>query len=321
MLLQFLSNRFVLLFVFTCALSWPSAAPATVMSLDDIQFWIGMGENRAALVIDWDETTAAGPALAWGFRWDGEATGRDMLVAVLTADDRLYAKLGGSLSNPVAVYGIGYDANDDGAFAIDDNTPFAAAGIAITGPADLAVAVDAADSYREGWFTGLWHYGIAEDNPYAGGSWTTAPSGMASRTLTDGTWDSWTFTPSFDFTAFADVPIAALPGGEIPGDYNGDKSVDLLDYRAWSSAFGAMGKSSTDGNSDEITNAADYLVWRDRLDASRNLSANAPHPVPEPATVWIAIVGLLFITTARARSETAATSKPLATATLFLCRN
>ena len=43
-----------------------------------------------------------------------------MLLAVLTADERLFAKLGTppiQPENPDRVFGIGYDANDDGAFS------------------------------------------------------------------------------------------------------------------------------------------------------------------------------------------------------------
>ncbi|MEX2168998.1 MAG: hypothetical protein WD851_06790 [Pirellulales bacterium] len=260
-----------------------------MLSLDDIKFWVGTGDNRAALVIDWVEGTAEPAALAWGYRWDGAATGRDMLMAVVEADHRLFAKLGGTLTNPAAVYGLGYDASDDGEFGLDDDTQFNAAGIAITSSSDLAIAVNTNDYYAEGWFTGLWHYSVATDNPYDGGAWQSASTGMAGRVLADGTWDSWAFSPTFDFTAFATNPVAAAPPIPLPGDYNGDDVVDLLDYQTWASAFGNAWMNPADGNGDGGVNAADYAVWRDRLDASANLTATTSHAVPEPATVWLAL--------------------------------
>jgi len=119
-------------------------------TFDDIEFWVGSGANRAAMVIDWDDSSQATPALAWGFRWDGEAFENDMLVAIVSADDRLFAKLAGPPDNPLAVYGLGYDADDDGEFGVDDGTSFDDAGIAFTGPSDLGMATDPGDSGTNG---------------------------------------------------------------------------------------------------------------------------------------------------------------------------
>ncbi|HEX2474405.1 MAG TPA: hypothetical protein VHK01_06660, partial [Lacipirellulaceae bacterium] len=94
----------------------------TPFSFDDIQFWVGSGANRAAVAIDWHENTIEPPALVWGYRWDGIAHGNDMLTAIVAADPRFFAKLGGTRSDPNAVYGLGYDADGDGEFAIDDDT-------------------------------------------------------------------------------------------------------------------------------------------------------------------------------------------------------
>ena len=285
-----LRNFCSLLVVSCCASSWPSYSFAAVLSLEDIKFWVGAGNNRAALVIDWVEGTAEPAALAWGYRWDGAATGRDMLLAVLTADDRLFAKLGGTQTNPAAVYGLGYDANHDGAFALDDDTQFNAAGIAITGSSDLAIAVNTSDYYAEGWFTGLWHYGVATDNPYDGGVWQSTSTGMAGRVLADGAWDSWAFSPTFDFTAFATNPIAALLAATMPGDYNGDDVVDASDYELWTSDFGSIGMPTADGNGDGSINAADYVVWRDHLGTSVNQPVSASQEIPEPSTALLALV-------------------------------
>src|SRR5262245_44879430 len=68
---------------------------APPFSFSDIKYWIGSGANRAALVIDWDESSTQPPALAWGYRWNGTAHGSDLLSAVVADDPRLFAKLGG----------------------------------------------------------------------------------------------------------------------------------------------------------------------------------------------------------------------------------
>jgi hypothetical protein len=153
-----------------------SHAIAGPFTFDDVDYWVGTGTSRAALVIDWVENSTEPAALVWGYRWDGTAYGRDMLTAIVAADDRLFAKLGGSPTNPVAVYGLGYDANNDGTFALDGGSGFDAGGFAYTGPADGSTSLDAADYYAEGWFTGFWHFGIASLNPYDGGSWSDIPA-------------------------------------------------------------------------------------------------------------------------------------------------
>ena len=57
-------------------------------SFDDIQFWVGSGSKRAALVIEWHDGNRP-DAMVWGYRWDGEATGHDMIVAIAKADQKL----------------------------------------------------------------------------------------------------------------------------------------------------------------------------------------------------------------------------------------
>ena len=74
-------------------------------TFDDIKFWVGEGENKAALVVDWyydDET-----AMVWGFRWNGEATGLDMIKAIAKADPSfLFLTQLTNLGNTIA--GLGY---------------------------------------------------------------------------------------------------------------------------------------------------------------------------------------------------------------------
>ena len=57
-------------------------------TFEDIQYWVGNGSNKAALVIEWHDGNRP-DAIVWGYRWDGEATGHDMIVAIAQADPRL----------------------------------------------------------------------------------------------------------------------------------------------------------------------------------------------------------------------------------------
>jgi len=166
-------------------------------SYEDITFWAGSGQKQAVLVIDWND--GINPvSLAWGFRWTGTATGRDMLNAVKQADSRLFEQFGSIGAS--AVYGLGYDADGDG-FTY------------LPAPNDGGHSQDSDDHYREGWMTaGYWSYWNCDTNPYTGGVWTSPwDYGLAGRNLTDGCWDGWSFaTASSGWYADApDLPIAA----------------------------------------------------------------------------------------------------------------
>jgi hypothetical protein len=185
------------------------------MTLDEIDFWVGQGANRAALAIDWnDADTAAGRServKVWGFRWDGQATGADMVQAVCRADSSLYAM--GSLGGwGFAIGGLGYDTSGDGAFDITKSgavSRFDADGyMTVAGYAfDGWTSADAADSWAGGWeIDGFWGYSYVE----AGSStWTSSMIGASVRLLTDGTWDGWSW------------------GAAANGWYGGDPSVTV----------------------------------------------------------------------------------------------
>ena len=58
-------------------------------TFDMITNWTGEGENEAALVIQWNDDREKN-ALVFGYRWDGMATGADMIRAVVANNPRLY---------------------------------------------------------------------------------------------------------------------------------------------------------------------------------------------------------------------------------------
>ena len=62
------------------------AQDATI-SADEIQYWIGEGENEVVVALSWCSYTET--ALAWGYRFDGEATVFQALTAIAAEDSRL----------------------------------------------------------------------------------------------------------------------------------------------------------------------------------------------------------------------------------------
>ena len=86
----------------------PGALTSDVsFTFDDIEFWVGEGENEAAIVIEWHDDYEP-DAMVWGYRWNGEATGLDMIEAVAKADPRLIVltQYTGWMGNTIG--GIGY---------------------------------------------------------------------------------------------------------------------------------------------------------------------------------------------------------------------
>ena len=59
----------------------------TTISADEIKYWVGEGENEVVVAISWCSNTET--AIAWGYRFDGDATVFQALNAIATADNRL----------------------------------------------------------------------------------------------------------------------------------------------------------------------------------------------------------------------------------------
>lgn len=295
--LTFASRQIAAAFIALLLVSRATAGP--VSSFDHIEFWVGAGSNRAAVAIDWDKNSTATPALVWGFRWDGLATGQTMLSAIVAADPRLFAKSEGHGSLGSAIYGLGYD-DGDGEFALNDDTAFDEFGFSVSaGPADLAIPLDADDLYREGWFTGYWHYGVSLGNPYDGEGWKPSQVGMTGRTLKDGDWDSWVYTESFSARPFAENLVAAQPPASgDSADFNGDGVVDGSDFLAWQRGFGALDATleQGDANDDGLVDAADLNVWRDAFGTIAPTGvATAASSVPEPTGTALGIMAIALL--------------------------
>ncbi len=75
------------------------------ITFDDIAYWIGNGANKAMFVVDWNDGLAM-ESLAWGYQWDGIASGEEMIAAIAQADDRLTVEIGNGFINSIAFDGM-----------------------------------------------------------------------------------------------------------------------------------------------------------------------------------------------------------------------
>ena len=57
---------------------------------DEIEFWVGTGDNTSVVIIAWDENPPSGDfALVWGVRWNGSVSALNLLDSIVTYDSRL----------------------------------------------------------------------------------------------------------------------------------------------------------------------------------------------------------------------------------------
>ena len=190
----------------------------TGFTMDDIKFWVGEGENQAALIIQWNDEREEN-TYVWGYRWTGEATGYDMLAAIVKADKRLYYLTHKTnLGNTVA--GIGFDLDGDGDIALKLNREDVAVnseGYAVTTSYnyDDFSARDADDLWMSGWFTnGYWSYYGNNDGTFPPSTYATA--GASSRKLQNNSVDGWWFAAGMTWDPATWNSLAAIEKPSLP---------------------------------------------------------------------------------------------------------
>ncbi|TWT36647.1 CotH protein [Posidoniimonas corsicana] len=77
--------------------------------------------------------------------------------------------------------------------------------------------------------------------------------------------------------------VSFLPA--LPGDYDGNGTVEQNDYAVWRASYGSTEVLDADGNNDGIVNAADYTIWRDHLGQTATTQVTSSStPVTAPAS-------------------------------------
>ena len=175
---------------------------ALVGSLDNIEYWVGAGANRAALVVQWNDGLTP-VSVAWGYRWDGTATGLDMLRAIA----------GSTRVEDPAGETVGAASGADGRLNL--GLVEYSFGLSVLSLEYLPSA--GATRTQSDWYSGYWQYLIrggkfeyydwategtalydeAGSNSYESGAWTSSPIGAGDRPLIDGAWDAYAFAAEF----------------------------------------------------------------------------------------------------------------------------
>jgi hypothetical protein len=244
----------------------------TAASFNDIQYWVGTGANQAAFVLQWNDGKSA-DALMWGFRWDGTATGEDMMKAILKADPRFFSLLYQGTQFGSAIGGFGYDlngANTNGLYKSGNVTYpyYPVNGIVNTTSYDFDeyTAIDPADHWQSGWtVNGYWSYWVKDPTDPAFGY---SGVGASTRALVNGSWDVWNYNPAFEqidiASTFTPVPAYVATTsftngyfvvneewfGHTNGSVNFVNNSGNVNYRVYSAAnsnqaFGATTQNGT----------------------------------------------------------------------------
>jgi hypothetical protein len=170
-------------------------------------------------VLDWKDGSFTTSAYAWGYRWeDGVSpSAQDMLYAIAGpieirdpgppnavietlsgADPRLGLEVHRYLFGD-ALYGMGYDIDDDGGFAY------------VYVPGEAGVPADPDDLYIEGWnFSGFMNYSIGNGPDTDSVVWTPSLIGLAEPLVGDD-WHGFVWDFGFTMEAFPSEVILPAP--------------------------------------------------------------------------------------------------------------
>lgn len=193
------------------------SVPATEnFTMGDIDFWVGEGSKKAAFAVQWNDDRETN-ALVWGYYFDGNKCGIDLIRDIVQADPRLYILIErADASMGYTICGIGYDANGDGNIALTHTSTGQ-----ILSPSEEGIfytlghydyedykATDPEDLWGAGWYQSYWSYWVKEENENFGYS----SLGASSRKLSDGSWDGWNFARNMQTTGFKPFAAAQTAG-------------------------------------------------------------------------------------------------------------
>lgn len=224
----------------------PKATRSTTMKaprsadfgFDNIEFWVGTGDSKAGFAVQWNDPKETN-ALVWGYRFDGDKRGIDIITDIARADPRLYVMVeNADASMGYTICGIGYDVDGDGEIALRQKSTGK-----ILQPSEEGIfytlghydyddyeAVDPDDYWGSGWYQSYWSYWVKEGN----GDFGYSGLGASSRKLKDGSWDGWNFARNMQTTGFKEFVAAPVPGYTsgtffLCGNANGTGN-NLLNY-------------------------------------------------------------------------------------------
>jgi hypothetical protein len=244
------------LYVYSDAKAKALKVATQTLTLDDIKYWAGEGENRAALVIQFGEEGEEN-AVAFGYRWSGgDTNGEAMLRSIVSSHPQFFAALQYTGTYGYTIAGMGWDTyqngvsdlmnekqgayidaseSDDGLFDISDYTRY-----------DYKnwTAVDTYDIWKAGWGDPYyWSY-------YVGSSLSTlsyASLGLTSQPVKNGDWNAWIFSEDSSLKTVVSASSAIPADVDASFVYNG-LTYAILNYDNKTVAVAGDGTYSYEGD-------------------------------------------------------------------------
>ncbi|MGI6319447.1 MAG: T9SS type A sorting domain-containing protein [Bacteroidales bacterium] len=81
-------------------MAYSLASYAQFFDFDDVKFWVGNGDKKALLVVDFNDGSE-NECYVWGYKFDGTATASDMILAIDEADYHFNATMFGGFLNDI----------------------------------------------------------------------------------------------------------------------------------------------------------------------------------------------------------------------------
>ena len=207
------------------ALGLASARAQLVANIDDVQRWTGSGTNRSVLVLQWND--GGSPAsVAWGYRWNGAATGMQLLTAIAgttlirePAGGDVIETLTGADPNlqlTVERYGFG-----DAIYSMVYSPGGAVRTRADWDSGYWQYLLHGGNFEYSLWdgtaLTGPFLYNVSGSTSYSGVSWWSSQIGASDRGLVNGSWDAWSFAAGFTNAPVVQPSAAAVPEPRVIG--------------------------------------------------------------------------------------------------------
>ena len=168
-------------------------SPAWGFTFDDIQYWVGSGTNKCAVVIDFNDGSVPNCSFAWGFRWNGDAPSMKAILDEITAEDPRLKMFASVSQYGSFIDAFGYDVDGDGG-------TFTLSGFAKSDDDDLFPATESSQKVDDA--TGnVIYLGTSWMQLYGTGDsfedvvFAETPNGVDLTSPTNGEWYCWRLCP------------------------------------------------------------------------------------------------------------------------------
>lgn len=236
-------RRPIPLWVAAC-LAWIGSFTVTFgLEMDRVEIWAGDGTNRTALVVDWHDGVYA-HALAWGFRWNDNATVLDMWTAVTNADHGLTGLLTNAPEGRQPAW-------------IEYRRPAAAGDVLpdVRGD-DVRWTAYSRDHAGTLFQAGLWScWMCGENESFRPANFAQVNAGMESQWLSNMEWIVFSFSPD-DAVRSPGYAMAAVyyPFAATISAYNygiGTPPIDWIDGSSFTNSAAVLGRPTVDTTGDD----------------------------------------------------------------------